>query len=46
MILGHLINPQLCGLSYTEVKKMTFAEATVIIGAVSKSNNEIAKASG
>lgn len=44
ILLGHLINPQVCGLSYNEAVDMTLTEATAAIEAVGLSNQILAKA--
>jgi len=45
VLIGHLINPQICGVSPSEVWQMNFTEAQRIIEAVSLSNQIISKAS-
>lgn len=44
-LVGHLINPQVCGLSWSEVRRMNFRQADAVIGAVNLSNAAIKKAS-
>lgn len=44
LLLGHLINPQICGLSYGEAVDMTLTEAIFTIEAVGISNDALAKA--
>ncbi len=43
-ILGHLINPQICGLGFNEAADMTLAEAEFAISAVQLSNQMLEKA--
>lgn len=43
-IFGHLINPQICGLSYDAAVDMSLEEALFTIEAVGLSNDVLAKA--
>lgn len=43
-LLGHLINPQICGLSFDEAADMSLDEALFTIEAVGLSNDVLAKA--
>lgn len=45
VIIGHLINPQICGIMPSEVAAMNLHDGARIIDMVSKSNAEIAKQS-
>lgn len=42
-IIGHLINPQVCGISPSEVDKMSFSHAAYVIESVGLSNEIINK---
>lgn len=43
-LVGHLINPQVCGLAWSEVRRMNVRQADAVLGAVNLSNTAIAKA--
>lgn len=44
-IIGHLLNPEVGGQPFSEVKRMRLSEAYAILDAINKSNEAIAKAS-
>lgn len=44
-VIGHLLNPEVCGQPFSEVLKMSISQAYAIIDVINKSNEAISKAS-
>jgi hypothetical protein len=43
-VAGHLMNPQVCGLSFSEVRKLNMRQANIILESVGLSNKALEKA--
>lgn len=43
-VIGHLLNPEVCGQPFSEVSKMSLKQAYAVLEAVNKSNDAISKA--
>lgn len=44
MLIGHLINPQVCGMALSEVRMMNIADAHFVLDAVGMSAKVLEKA--